>query len=152
MVPTCRTRTPRPAALCLALVQLAVCLSACVGLPQDVPRPISRALAPDSSTSLGALAAANRHNDGMSGFRLLPSPDFAFDARVELISRAQRSLDVQYYEVRDDQTGCAFLKHLRDAARRGVRVRLLVDDLYTAGEDELLLGLAAEPNVEVRLF
>ncbi|RYH18261.1 MAG: phospholipase D family protein, partial [Alcaligenaceae bacterium] len=62
------------------------------------------------------------------------------------------SLDVQYYVIANDDTGRLFLRHLRDAARRGVRVRLLVDDLHTAGADVLLSGLAAEENVEVRLF
>ena len=67
-------------------------------------------------------------------------------------ARASRSLDVQYYQIQRDSIGLQFLRELRDAARRGVRVRLLVDDLYTAGEDDLLAGLAAHPNVEVRLF
>jgi putative cardiolipin synthase len=44
------------------------------------------------------------------------------------------------------------MRLLRDAAQRGVRVRVLIDDLYTAGEDDLLLGLAAQDNVEIRLF
>src|SRR5438093_13582490 len=44
------------------------------------------------------------------------------------------------------------MRNLRDAAVRGVRVRLLVDDLYTVGGDPLFVGLAAFPNVEVRLF
>jgi putative cardiolipin synthase len=44
------------------------------------------------------------------------------------------------------------MRALRDAANRGVRVRLLLDDLYTTGEDEVLLALAHTPNIEVRLF
>jgi phosphatidylserine/phosphatidylglycerophosphate/cardiolipin synthase-like enzyme len=72
--------------------------------------------------------------------------------RIELTRRAGQSLDVQYYQVHDDETGRAFLRALRDAALRGVRVRLLIDDLYTAGADPLLLGLAAHANIELRLF
>ena len=64
----------------------------------------------------------------------------------------QHSLDVQYYLIQNDRTGRLLLRNLRDAARRGVRVRLLVDDLYTTGGDALFVGLAAFPNVEVRLF
>ncbi len=67
-------------------------------------------------------------------------------------SRAQRSIDVQYYLVQNDETGRYLLRTLRDAAERGVRVRLLVDDLYTAGADPLFAGLAAHPNAEVRMF
>jgi putative cardiolipin synthase len=65
---------------------------------------------------------------------------------------AQASIDAQYYLIADDEIGRHFLRALRDAAGRGVRVRLLVDDLYTAGKDELLADLAAFPNVEVRLY
>ena len=59
---------------------------------------------------------------------------------------------MQYYQIDNDETGRYLLRTLRDAAQRGVRVRLLMDDLYTAGEDALLLALAATPNVELRLF
>jgi putative cardiolipin synthase len=62
------------------------------------------------------------------------------------------SLDVQYYLIANDRTGRLFMRNLRDAALRGVRVRLLVDDLYTTGGDEMFRGLAAFQNVEVRLF
>ncbi|MEP7102758.1 MAG: phospholipase D family protein, partial [Burkholderiales bacterium] len=77
---------------------------------------------------------------------------YALDARLAMIENARTSLDLQYYLIADDSTGRPLLRALRDAAARGVRVRLLVDDLYTADLDRLLLGLAATPNVEVRLF
>jgi putative cardiolipin synthase len=82
----------------------------------------------------------------------MPTPDVALDARAQLITRAQISIDVQYYEIHQDTTGKYFLRLLRDAAARGVRVRLLLDDLHTSGQDELLLAFAAHDNVEVRLF
>ena len=65
---------------------------------------------------------------------------------------AAQSLDLQYYQIHHDKTGHLLLRNVRDAALRGVRVRLLVDDLYTSGGDALFIGLAAFPNVEVRLF
>jgi phosphatidylserine/phosphatidylglycerophosphate/cardiolipin synthase-like enzyme len=71
---------------------------------------------------------------------------------MELAKLATRTLDVQYYLLQNDNTGRAFMRTLRDAAARGVRVRMLVDDLYTTGEDDLFLALASYPNVEVRLF
>ena len=61
-------------------------------------------------------------------------------------------MDAQYYQIADDASGRQFLRELRDAGARGVRVRLLVDDLYAGGEDALLAGLAAQPGVQVRLF
>ena len=75
-----------------------------------------------------------------SAVRPLPQAAFALDARLELIRRAQASLDVQSYQLGNDKTGLLILRELRDAARRGVRVRLLLDDFYTAGLDRLLLG------------
>src|SRR5206468_389570 len=64
----------------------------------------------------------------------------------------KHSLDVQYYLVQNDMTGRLLMRNLRDAALRGVRVRLLVDDLYTTGGDEMFRTFAAFENVEVRLF
>ena len=104
------------------------------------------------STALGRLIAASTPEGAHSGFRLMPLGAFSFDTRLQLAQRAQASLDVQYYQLANDDAGRALLRALRDAAARGVRVRLLLDDLYTGGSDELLLGLAADPNVEVRLF
>jgi len=82
----------------------------------------------------------------------MPHGFYSLDARIELARRAQHSLDLQYYHINNDKTGRLLLRNVRDAALRGVRVRLLVDDLYTTGGDELFIGLAAFPNVEVRLF
>ena len=82
----------------------------------------------------------------------MPLGVYSLDARVALANKARYSLDVQYYLVQNDRTGRLLLRNLRDAALRGVRVRLLVDDLYTTGGDPLFRSLAAFPNVEVRLF
>jgi phosphatidylserine/phosphatidylglycerophosphate/cardiolipin synthase-like enzyme len=115
---------------------------------------------PAHDSELGRIAAASTPASSAdaaagaqpSGFRLLSWSAQALYARIELARRAQRSLDLQYYELRDDETGRLVMRSLRDAALRGVRVRLLLDDLYTAGSDPVLSGLAAFPNVEVRLF
>ena len=84
--------------------------------------------------------------------RLLPLGAYSLDTRIQLAQRATDSLDVQYYQLENDSTGRLLLATLRDASQRGVRVRLLVDDLYTTHSDPLLRGLASFPNVEVRLF
>jgi cardiolipin synthase C len=89
---------------------------------------------------------------GLSGFRLLPLGTHSLDARLQLIQRSQVSLDLQYYHFADDSTGRALLRALRDAAARGVRVRVLIDDLYTGGADTLWQSFAAHDNVQVRLF
>ena len=130
----------------------AVLLAACTGLPKDVERPASKAPPPAVDTPLGRIAKASTADPEQSGFRLMPTGQFALQARIELARRAQRTLDVQYYQIYDDRTGRYLLRTLRDAADRGVRVRLIIDDLYTSGMDPLLLGFDAYPNVEVRLF
>ncbi len=128
----------------------------CSSLPPLPPRPASSAFT-DAETRPTFLAGAERASltgaaAGQSGFRLLPTGDYAFDARLAIVERAERSIDAQYYQLQRDGVGLSFLRALRDAAARGVRVRLLVDDLYTAGEDELFASFAALPGVEVRLF
>jgi putative cardiolipin synthase len=132
----------------------AIGLAGCASLPPLPARDASVAYTDTSGTTLGRLAAASMvgAGPGESGFRLLPTGDFAFDARIALTRRAERSLDVQYYQLQHDSVGLQFLRELAAAARRGVRVRLLVDDLYTEGEDEMFRTFATLPNVEVRLF
>ncbi len=141
--------------LALALFAcLALLLGGCASLPDGLQGPPSKALpaASAAGTMLGRIAKTAQPDPDLSGFRLMPGGDFALSARLELARRAERTLDVQYYQIEDDETGRYLLRTLRDAALRGVRVRLLMDDLYTSGEDELLQGLAATPNLELRLF
>jgi putative cardiolipin synthase len=128
-------------------------LGACSTLPRvDRAAKSSQAIELSRATALGRIADAHRPAPDLSGFRLMPLGSFSLDTRVELARRAQVSLDVQYYHIADDESGRWLLRALRDAAVRGVRVRLLIDDYYTGGVDELFLALAAHPNVEVRVF
>ncbi len=69
-----------------------------------------------------------------------------------LIAAAERSLDLQYYAIHADASTEMLLQALRDAARRGVRIRILLDDLNTVGDDAQVLRLAFERNVDIRLF
>ena len=146
---------PKPAASFLRtawLCILAVLLAACGTLPPPAPRPESHAPAPSPQTALARIAKASTADPEQSGFRLMPTGQYALQARIELARRAERTLDLQYYQIFNDRTGRYLLRTLRDASLRGVHVRLLIDDLYTSGMDPLLLGLDAYPNVEVRLF
>jgi len=137
----------------VALLMVASALLAgCAGvLPQVQRTPSTSLVAPPESTLVRSVRAAALPQD-QSGIWPLLQANHALDARLALIENATTSLDLQYYLVADDPTGRILLRALRDAALRGVRVRLLVDDLYTVDLDHLLLGLASTPNVEVRLF
>ncbi len=142
----------RFAAVCLSLAIL-LGLGACSSLPKvDREAIASEAIALSTSTTLGRIAMASAPSPELSGFRLMPLGLFSLDTRVQLARRAEVSLDVQYYHFEDDETGRWLLRALRDAALRGVRVRVLIDDLYTGGKDPLWLAFAAHPNVQVRLF
>ena len=131
----------------------AALLSACTTLTRiDREAIASEAIPLSTGTTLGRIAQVSTPAPELSGFRLMPLGLFSLDTRVQLARRAEVSLDVQYYHFANDETGRWLLRALRDAALRGVRVRLLIDDLYTSGEDELFLAFAAYPNVQVRLF
>jgi len=129
-------------------------LSAC-SLPSQEGRRASTAIAPEqgADTVLGkSLMPLTAKHPGRSGVVPLTDSLDAFAARMLLISKAQHTIDIQYYIWRDDITGNLLLRALHDAAQRNVRVRLLIDDNGTSGLDKKLALLNAEPNVEVRLF
>jgi putative cardiolipin synthase len=132
---------------------LFVALAGCASLPKDVERPPSSALADTGDTRLGlALAPAVAANPGKTAIHALRDGRDAFAARVLLARAAERSLDVQYYIWHDDITGNLLCEALWQAAERGVRVRLLLDDNNTKGLDDDIAALDAHPNIEIRLF
>jgi putative cardiolipin synthase len=89
---------------------------------------------------------------GLSGVYALANAREAFAARMLLAQTAQRTLDVQYYIWRQDMSGILLFDALLRAADRGVRVRLLLDDINTTGLDKTLAMLDSHPNMEVCLF
>ncbi|MFD2297004.1 phospholipase D family protein [Massilia sp. GCM10020059] len=144
-----RPDTLRAWALCLVL-----CLMAgCVGLPAHHQRTHSTADLDTGDTRLGrAIRPLVMAHTGMSGVYPLGDARDAFAARAMLAQAADRTLDVQYYIWRNDMTGSLLFTALRQAADRGVRVRLLLDDNNTSGLDGALAAIDAHPNIEVRLF
>ncbi|GAB2515210.1 phospholipase D family protein [Lysobacter humi (ex Lee et al. 2017)] len=89
---------------------------------------------------------------GRTGVLVLPDGLDAFAARALSARKAGRSLDLQYYIWHDDLTGRLLGREVHAAAERGVRVRLLLDDMNAGGLDPLLLALDAHPNIELRLY
>ena len=132
-------------------VWVVVLVTGCASL-HPVDKPSSMAMPAEPAQELGRLAAQSVTVAGDSAFRPLPESAFSMDARLTLARHAQRSLDLQYYLLQNDSTGHTLLAAVRDAASRGVRVRILVDDMYTADSDRMLVELAAFPNIEIRLF
>lgn len=133
---------------------LVLLVAGCASIDFDYPRTPSAAALDTGGTYLGsrvsALSAA--HPPGLSGFYPLHDGIDALSARLLLAERAERTIDTQYYLIKKDTTSLAFIEALLRAADRGVRVRLLLDDVFTKGYDAGLAGLDSHPNFEVRLF
>ena len=135
-------------------LMIAVALGGCAALPDNIGRPASSPAADVAGTTLAKMAAPSMPmvQSHQSGIRLLPRGEEAFQTRLALIRRAEKTLDIQYYLIANDRTGLEFLGAVRDAAARGVQVRILVDDLYATGEDALYKQMAATHGISMRMF
>jgi len=122
-------------------------------LPSLEGRAFSTVITDTRETPLGrAITPLAEERPNLSGIFPLSDARDAFAARIRLAERAERALDVQYYIWRNDMTGTLLFEALHNAADRGVRVRLLLDDNNTRGLDPVLAALDSHPNIEVRLF
>lgn len=137
------------------LCGLLVCLaSGCASIDFDYPKMASEYYQDTSNTYLHQQVTpilADKPVD-QSGFHVLSNGIDALATRLLMAERAQKSIDAQYYLIKDDIVGKVFLDALLRAADRGVRVRLLLDDMFTGGQDKKLAALHAHPNFEIRIF
>jgi len=139
----------------LAFIAVAAFVSGCATLPpgSSYPKTESSALAQPELTRLGRqFADAARRNPGASGFRMLAVGVDGFLARVQMIDAAERTLDLQYFIFRTDETGKLLAAAVLRAADRGVRVRLMLDDGETKPGDEQMAALDAHPQIEIRVY
>lgn len=138
--------------LCLACL-LPFALSGCTSLHVQFPREASHApTGEEESTLRTRVMRASAQRAGQSGFRLLENGADAFAARALATMHAEQTLDIQTYLIHDGMTTRVLVKQVLDAAARGVRVRILIDDMGSRGNDFGIATLAAHPNIEVRLF
>lgn len=121
----------------------------CATLPTDFERTQSFAYTAAPNPILQAEIEAH---PGESGYYLLDNGLDAFVARAVLAETAVRSIDAQYYLFHNDLTGALFVNQLLKAAERGVRVRVLIDDMGTEGRDQMGAVFDSHPNVQVRIF
>jgi cardiolipin synthase C len=140
----------------LVIVMVVAWQGACTTIDRNVPRTPSSVLRDGEieATALGQAwaAAASPQDETQSAFRLLPNNLEAFAARVAMVDAAERTLDLQYYIFRPDDTGLYLVDRMVAAADRGVRVRILIDDMCAHGIEKRLLAFDAHPNIELRLF
>lgn len=87
-----------------------------------------------------------------TGFYPLHNNLNAFMARAFLIENAKKTLDLQYFIYAEDDTAYGITQLLVEAADRGVKVRILIDDLLQKDYDVELEALAQHPNIEIKLF
>ncbi len=141
---------------CLGLCALLLAgLNGCASLNVDraAVRTVSHAIPQDIPGELQKLAhKPSPDNPKESSFVLLDSGLDALASRLWLAEKAEKTLDVQYYIFHGDKTGALVAEALMKAADRGVRVRVLLDDIYTHKSEAALMALDSHPNIEIRLF
>jgi putative cardiolipin synthase len=127
-------------------------LGSCAALPPMPPRQASQAIDPATPSALARRVAAEQGPHGLSGLRVIESGTDALATLIRLADGAERTLDLQYYALLNDTSARVLMQRVRAAAERGVRVRLLLDDLNTAGTDDALRRLTTHERIEVRLY
>jgi putative cardiolipin synthase len=135
------------------LLLLLMGLGGCASMPLDHPKTPSAALTDTADTYLARESSIWR--DGQlqgNGFYSLIEGQDAFGARLALMGKAEKSIDAQYFLMKPDNAGLVFTEKLMKAADRGVRVRLLLDDVFTTVDDSYFSYMNAHPNIEVRIF
>lgn len=138
----------------LVLAPLLALLAACSTLRGDFVKPHSEALPPVVDTPSAQYIEAEKAGQApnQSGFRLLTLNTNALMSRLALAAKAERSIDLQYYIFANDETGRLVAQYLLAAADRGVRVRILLDDITMDEAVPMFDGLDTHENIEVRLF
>jgi len=140
-----------------SLLVLLALLAACAApaLKQDAARPAPSFAMPAATTGLLADTAyriREQHGAANSGFQLLDGSRESLDWRLAIIDSAVSSLDIVTYLWYPDVVGSLLLERAVLAADRGVKVRLVIDDLLMMGLDQGLADIQAHPNIELRLF
>ena len=135
------------------LLALAVGIAGCAPLPPLDGRTESYALQDTATTPLGQVIApeAERH-PGLTGIEPIADGRVALGMRLAMLRAATRSLDIQTFIWHADNSGTLLYEEVLQAAERGVRVRLLLDDVNMQGRDPIFALLDAQPNIQLRLY
>ena len=142
-----------------SIIKIVICffttllISACSSLPREYQRIETFVLSDTANTQLGKLS--HQYMSGVqdtSAYYPLNNGYDAFLSRIAIIEMAERTIDVQYYLFENDLIGQVMLDRLLAAADRGVRIRLLVDDLSISKDDRFIALANNHENMEIRLF
>jgi len=132
---------------------LAFLVTGCATVSFDQPKSYSQAITDVEGTALGGYASFKvEKHEGLSGFYPLREGMDALGMRLRLAETAEKSLDLQYFLMKSDTAGAVMANALVKAADRGVRVRFLLDDIFTTVPDDSFLLINQHPNIEIRIF
>jgi len=136
------------------LLVIALAITGCATLPSPPPTPHVHSLKPPAFGMLAevSLRISLAHGPEQSAFLLLTRNDEALKWRLALIDHAVSSIDAQYFIWENDEAGRLLFDRLLKAADRGVRVRLLVDDLLFAPTDRVIAAICMHPNFDIKIF
>jgi putative cardiolipin synthase len=137
----------------LYLLLVFLFLGGCAQLPTEYPKFPTTAFSKYQKTKLGKLFLnAEKKHPNKSGFKLIPYGQDAFTARIAMARMAEKSLDLQYYVWHSDKVGTILAYEILKAADRGVKVRILLDDIEQEGRDNIVAAMDAHPNIQIRLY
>lgn len=138
----------------ILLVLFALLLQSCASLPPRPDLPYEPALAPTSSGRIAELSerVSEKFAEGESGFKLLIDSWEAYATRLALIDLATSAIDLQYFIWKGDAAGLLLFDRLIQAADRGVKVRIIVDDIWLSASARDFSAMNLHPNLEIRIF
>jgi len=135
------------------LLAIALGIAGCAPLPPLDGRTVSYALQDTATTPLGqAVAPQVAQHPGLTGIEPIADGRVSLGMRLALLRAATRSIDIQTFIWHADNSGTLLYEEVLRAAERGVRVRLLLDDVNAEGLDPVFALLDAQPNVQLRLY
>ncbi len=144
----------RKASITFLALLFALAAGGCTVLKPVLPQPEVLSLTPAASGSLAEVSAeiSRIHGPEKSAFMLLIRNDDAMNWRLALVDHATTSIDVQYFIWQGDEASNLLFNRLLNAADRGVRVRLLVDDFVLAAKDRDIAAICKHPNLDIKIF
>lgn len=128
-------------------------MAGCATVSFDQPKSHSLAITDAGDTAMGQYVEyITAKHDGESGFLPLNQGMDALGVRLRLAEKAEKSIDLQYFLMKSDTAGAVIANALLKAADRGVRVRFLLDDVFTTVPDHSFLLINQHPNIDIRIF
>jgi putative cardiolipin synthase len=128
-------------------------MAGCASVSFDQPKTYSTVIGDTADTNFGQYAAyETAKHEGQSAFYPLNQGMDALGVRLRLAEKAQKSIDLQYFLMKNDNAGAVMANALLKAADRGVRVRFLLDDVFTTVPDDSFLLINKHPDIEIRIF